>query len=495
MGKLEAFKRTLNAVAPVNRLPSEILVLIFSYTMIPHPRFGRFSHYLLHTTFSAVCKHWRRVVLSDPLLWDFIASHHHPSMVEIALQRSQGVPLKALIGQWSEPNFVYLIQPHVTSIQHLTCDLTQAIVRARQSHPLVVVSPILERLELRRCCITGWGHMVSISESPHHRAVARVSLPESLRSLSLFFTPLISHLFRLTMLTSLSLQGIATPFEILLLFLKNNICLEEIRIADVLLEDADQSGETIPLPHLHDFSYSGDIIYPFLHRLSAPQRAQFSLNFIDTLERPATVLRSIFPKSLASLGILPIDFVSLQTDHPSSALSIYDSQGGGISVQWLSKKSKAVNWDLFDLSTVREVCVSTPPIKLPNPAHLHDIRTLLERTPCLDTLSIFISNRWGVYEPSVLSMITPGSTEGFLPLLRNIRVASPVRGFPLRRLINLVKTRKEAEGISDIHHVEVLILRGGSPRLEELESLVSVSVRVVDSWEVPAEWKRGVANR
>lgn len=94
----------------------------------------------------------------------------------------------------------------------------------------------------------------------------------------------------------------------------------------------------------------------------------------------------------------------------------------------------------------------------------------------------------GVYEPSVLSMITPGPTEGFLPLLRNIRVASPVRGFSLRRLINLVKTRKEAEGI---HRVEVLILCGGSPRLEELESLVSVSVRAVDSWVVPAKWKRG----
>jgi len=488
MSTFATFKRALNAAAPVNRLPSEVLRLIFSCSITSHPLFGSFSYYLPHTTFSGVCKHWRQVILSDPLVWNVLASHDHPSLVETALQWSQNLPLKAFI--WCcRQEFVDLVQPHVSSIQHLTCDLTRAPAPGEQPLPLVVVSPVLERLELRRCSITGKGRMLSISKSLPRRVVARISLPESLRRLSLFFTPLTYSFIHLTTLTNVSLQGIVAPFEKFLLLLKNNIHLAEIRVTDVLFEDADQSGETISLPHLRKFSYSGDAIYPFLHRLSAPQRTQFNLRFTDTLNHPVAILPDVLPASLTSLGMLPIDFISLQIDHPSCAISICDSKGGGVFIWWLDEgPSNTANWDLLDLRAVRKVYLSTPPTLYPNPAHLLDINTLLGKTSCLDTLSI--SNQGGMYKPLVWSIITPGSMRGLWPSLNKIRVASPVQGFPFRELVSLVKVRKEAEGISDIRHVDVLVLGGGSICLEELERLVNIDVKVIDSWMVPAGWEK-----
>ena len=483
-----------NSATHVNRLPIEILVRIFSCVMAARPHFGRFPYYLSQTTFGAVCKHWRRITLSSPLLWDFITSCSHPSMIEIAIQRSQNITLKAYIER-CEPGFVDLVQPHISSIKYLTCDFTRGVVTADQPHALVVISPILERLNLRRCHITDTGRMLSVSGTPFSRTAVRVMLPGSLNYLSLFFTPLTDHFTHLTTLTNVSLQGIEAPFETILLLLKNNIRLEEIRVADILLEDANRSGETVSLPHLRKFSYSGDTTYPFLHRLTTPQRAQFSFKFIDTLKDSATILQDVLPVSLAPHRMPPIDFLSFQINHPSATISTRNSEGGGISISWQDERlsNEAVSWDLLDLQTAREVCLSLSPTAHHGPAHLHDIGALLERARCFDTLSL--SNPGEMYESSVLSTITPGSTKGLWPSLSKIRIAGPAQGFPLRELVDLVKTRKETDGISDIRHVDVLILRGGSVPLDELERLVSVNVKVVDAWMVPGGWERGgVAN-
>ena len=405
-----------NSATHVNRLPIEILVRIFSCVMASRPHFGRFPYYLSQTTFGAVCKHWRRITLSSPLLWDFITSCSHPSMIKIALQRSQNITLKAYIER-CEPDLVDLVQPHVSSIKHLTCDFTQGVATADQPHPLVMISPILERLNLRRCHITDTGRILSVSGTPFSRTAVRILLPGSLNYHSLFFTPLTDHFTRLTTLTNVSLQGIEAPFETLLL-LKNNIHLEEIRVADIFLEDANRSGETISLPHLRKFSYSGDTTYPFLHRLTTPQRAQFSFKFTDTLKDSATILQDVLPVSLAPPRVLPIDSVSFQMDHPPTTISTRNSEGGGISISWEDERllNEAVTWDLLDLHTAREVCLSLSPTAHPNPAHLHDIGALLERTECFDTLSL--SNPGEMYESSVLSTITPRVSEGALAIVK-----------------------------------------------------------------------------
>jgi hypothetical protein len=434
-----------------------------------------------------VCKYWREVTLSNPLLWEYLASYYPPSVVEITLQRSKKLPLRVYIEQCG-PDFVDLVQPHVTSIKHLVCDFPQPVYTTRQPHPLVVISPILESLELRRCQIADGNRILSVSDSPQYTTIARISLTASLKHLSLFFTPLTNHLVDLTTLTKVTLQGIVTPFDTFLRFLGNNTHLEEIRVADILLEEVDLPGETISLPHLNKFSYCGHGVYPFLHRLSAPQCTQFSLTFTDPIENSAQILQDVLPTSLEPLGIPSIDLVSLKMDHPSSVASICDSKGAGIHLRWLNEEPSAetIDWHFSNLHTVREVCLSISPTMDPSPTYLRDIDTLLRRTSRSDTLSLL--NRGGIYESQVLSMITSRS---LLPSLNKLRFSGPAQGFPLKELIDFVEARKEDMGVSDIRQVDVLIEPGESVSLEELETLVDVDVKTLDSWTVPGGWERG----
>ena len=279
-----------------------------------------------------------------------------------------------------------------------------------------------------------------------------------------------------------------TSFETFLLLLENSIRLEEIRVVDVLLEDADRSGGTISLPCLDKFSYSGDIVYPFLHRLSAPQHARFSLTFTHPTGHSTHLLRDVLPASMRPLGILSLDPVSLQTDHPSFAISICDSKGACVHINWLDEESlqEPIDWDPLDLHAVREARLSISSTMRPGPVYLHAINILLERTTQVDTLSLF--NQGGTYESFVLSMITPRSTGRLLPSLNKIRFAGPAQGFPLKEITNLVRARKEDGEVSDIRHVDVLFVRDGSVFLEELGRLVSVDVKIIGSCTVPDEW-------
>lgn len=190
MTALVAYRNTLvflkNAASPVDRLPPEILVQICLCAMALRPPFGRPPR-LPQVTFSAVCKRWREVMLSQPL-WEFLASRYNSSMVEAIIQRSKNVPRKVYIDRCG-PGFVDMIQPHVSSIKHLTCDFPQTSPPAYQPHPLVIVSPVLERLELRRCKIADGDRILSVSDGLYPTTVARVPLPQSLRPSSFSSPP------------------------------------------------------------------------------------------------------------------------------------------------------------------------------------------------------------------------------------------------------------------------------------------------------------------
>ncbi|KAJ7509696.1 hypothetical protein B0H11DRAFT_1657647, partial [Mycena galericulata] len=59
------------AISPLRRLPTEILSLIFGFTM---PSVGQLDNLLLPDplgpwALSMVCSHWRAIVLSQPSLW------------------------------------------------------------------------------------------------------------------------------------------------------------------------------------------------------------------------------------------------------------------------------------------------------------------------------------------------------------------------------------------------------------------------------------------
>ncbi|KAJ7117462.1 hypothetical protein C8R44DRAFT_563798, partial [Mycena epipterygia] len=53
------------ALSPLRRMPTELLSLIFKYTLPPHTPGARSGPWVI----GAVCSRWRTIVLSQPNLW------------------------------------------------------------------------------------------------------------------------------------------------------------------------------------------------------------------------------------------------------------------------------------------------------------------------------------------------------------------------------------------------------------------------------------------
>lgn len=71
-----------NILAPISRLPPEILCYIFSWVQIPY----RLENTLLITS---VCRHWRHVALADPTLWSVVELNQLDMALDF-LERSRG---------------------------------------------------------------------------------------------------------------------------------------------------------------------------------------------------------------------------------------------------------------------------------------------------------------------------------------------------------------------------------------------------------------------
>ncbi|KAF7337410.1 F-box domain-containing protein [Mycena sanguinolenta] len=90
--------RTERFIFSINRLPPEILSLVFLYTLLP-PTAPPPRQVVLAAPWlvSQVCKHWRRVALASHELWSFPAIHLYPnqsiSQLNLHLSRSGNVRL------------------------------------------------------------------------------------------------------------------------------------------------------------------------------------------------------------------------------------------------------------------------------------------------------------------------------------------------------------------------------------------------------------------
>ncbi|KAI0345942.1 hypothetical protein BDW22DRAFT_932249 [Trametopsis cervina] len=114
-----ALRRIRNRSSTINRLPTEILSIIFEFLMPPYPRI-RFPPVVMDemdmaynvepwvpdltenystlwasiAAVSLVCRNWRDVALATPLLWtDILVSSHHGDFISTQLVRSTMYPL------------------------------------------------------------------------------------------------------------------------------------------------------------------------------------------------------------------------------------------------------------------------------------------------------------------------------------------------------------------------------------------------------------------
>ena len=110
----------------VDKLPNEVLYLVFSLMLSPLPLNIRYIHFESQSGWGAldlsmVCKRWQAVMLSSPSLWTRLiidGEHFEPDYLHFYLHLSHGHPLTLY---WITPNEEALLalKPHAHRIQHL----------------------------------------------------------------------------------------------------------------------------------------------------------------------------------------------------------------------------------------------------------------------------------------------------------------------------------------------------------------------------------------
>ncbi|KAI0341766.1 hypothetical protein BDW22DRAFT_271515 [Trametopsis cervina] len=89
-------------IPTINRLPVEILGMIFTWLLPPHPPFSNIMIFKLgmkgieYLNLSFVCRHWRQVVVSTPMLWTGIFYRVVGSYTPMTDPRISFVPLQLL---------------------------------------------------------------------------------------------------------------------------------------------------------------------------------------------------------------------------------------------------------------------------------------------------------------------------------------------------------------------------------------------------------------
>lgn len=149
-----------NAKAPVTRLPSDVLVMIFEECLHLNPQWSGVLSLLrqlpVEVRLSHVCSQWRAVALSTPSLWSsihFPFEHKEESLNEY-LRRSEGSLLQVYLGPWAkysnlERTLTTVLMPHVGRFQELVLD---AVSRETLSALLLAfrdeAAPSLKRLRI-----------------------------------------------------------------------------------------------------------------------------------------------------------------------------------------------------------------------------------------------------------------------------------------------------------------------------------------------------------
>ena len=135
-------------VAPIRRIPQEMLSEIFSHCIGSLPCIEGDSAPMLLTF---VCSRWRRVVISSPALWSniYVAYYDRPSvnMLEIWLARSGVFPLRLSVeSENKNNNAIRSLIPH--SHRWHTVMLSLHPEQYRVLAPIAGNVPILESLTL-----------------------------------------------------------------------------------------------------------------------------------------------------------------------------------------------------------------------------------------------------------------------------------------------------------------------------------------------------------
>ncbi|KAL1947452.1 hypothetical protein VTO73DRAFT_14413 [Trametes versicolor] len=238
-----------NLVAPVNSLPPELLIMVFSLA----------GDDLVSVTH--VCQHWRDVALHAPGLWTHVG-HTSPEGVKTYLRRSKELPLDISLTVLEIPTVGTLraltAEIHRTRSLRVTLPSSAGLRLVTQS--LMSLSPQLEVLSIRDCG-SPLGVLPPLPRAPSQGRPADFDGAPLLRSLTLNSVPL-PYLSRgPSLLTNIELTGKECVGDALLVLdlLERSPSLERLKICGPfnhrgLVLDR---RRTVSLPRLKRFEVRG----------------------------------------------------------------------------------------------------------------------------------------------------------------------------------------------------------------------------------------------
>ncbi|KAF5325130.1 hypothetical protein D9619_010050 [Psilocybe cf. subviscida] len=262
-----------NALAPVFKLPNEILVDIFLILR----NFWKPSLKCWHQV-TQVCRHWRHVAIDAPILWTdiYVLSHEYTLLM---LQRSQKAPLEVHFAEthFPSPHLMTTIPVVLAEIERIrTLSFTQKPSTFLETAQIFLMNQdrqalILENLNIE--CSESDPIWFNFSLDSFHPSA-------SLRQLSLSSVQIDWNMLPITNLTHISFANTRTPIEVtgaqLMSALRPMVNLEELSIAldDIRLCHYGPNLQSIHLPCLKNlavYSDRQDHIQLFLSYIIHPQ--------------------------------------------------------------------------------------------------------------------------------------------------------------------------------------------------------------------------------
>ncbi|PFH50383.1 hypothetical protein AMATHDRAFT_61219 [Amanita thiersii Skay4041] len=338
LAKLTAQKKQLftqltlyeSALAPIRRIPREILVEIFTHCVPQWPTSNpRVTEIPL--LFEHVCKYWKTVVQSTPKLWTQIgvdAGYPHsdpdPSMVQLWLTRSAKCPIDVCIDVESPSFSLDVILLHSDRWRKL--DLTITLEH------ISVLSPIRGKLSsLEHLDLTVIGEEDSlVTRIDHFFSAPNLSIFHS-RGIGTdnfaFLRPTISFndlALPWTQLTQYSGRLTAADLFRLIQAAPNLVSLEaHIKWKTQLPTDQPPIHPIVPMQRLKRLNLRFPLVGPsdvLSHLPSCPNLREFSIKAVGGLGSTPEALNSLLAKSATHLEKIEFRCIELKDHHIIEAL-------------------------------------------------------------------------------------------------------------------------------------------------------------------------------
>ncbi|KAI0774633.1 hypothetical protein BD413DRAFT_301484 [Trametes elegans] len=237
-----------NQVAPMNRLPPELLTMIFRHVRLVAPKSNRDMFSISH-----VCRYWRDVALCSPALWTRLVLKSTRG-IGAFVKRSKNLPLQFEVSTTHVPITVIRSQIHAVAhrIRSLEINLprydglTEIYSTLRR-----IQLPMLEELALLQKPLTEYEVLQQLNPDANLYEPGCGNMP-ALRSLKLYNLPVPFLPETPTAITHISIEYLVPTVPALMKLLERCPLLEHLSLVGYGPEDG-PTFETISLPNLRHF--------------------------------------------------------------------------------------------------------------------------------------------------------------------------------------------------------------------------------------------------